>query len=79
MVRNFEFDEEVGALYVRLSDKPYAYGRDLDHERRIDFAADDTPIGVEFIDVRSGIDLHDVPAEREIGRIAEELHLQVFA
>ena len=76
MVQKFQ---EVGALYVQLSDKPYAYGRDLDHERRIDFATDGTPIGVEFIDVRSGIDLHDIPAEREIGRIAEELHLPIFA
>ncbi len=45
----------------------------------VDFAADDTPIGVEFIDARFGIDLRDVPAEREIGRIAEELRLRVFA
>ena len=79
MVCAFEFDEEAGALYVRLSDKPYAYGRDLDAERRIDFAADDTPIGVEFTCVKSGIDVHDIPAQREIGRIAEELHLPVFA
>lgn len=79
MRRAFAFDPEAAALYVHLEDKPYAYGRDLDNERRIDFAADGTPIGVEFTCVTSGLDLHDIPAADAIARIAEELHLPVYA
>src|SRR5207248_2713292 len=80
MVRGYNYDPEAGALYVRLADLPYAYGHDLDTERRIDYAADGTPIGIELTCVNAGIDLHDLPVpEKEIGRIAEELNLPVHA
>ena len=34
----FKYDAQADAIYIYLSDKPYAYGKDLDDERRIDYA-----------------------------------------
>jgi uncharacterized protein YuzE len=56
-----EHDPEANALYVHLSDKPYAYGKDLDHERRVDYSEDGTPIGVELLCVDKGVDLTGLP------------------
>ena len=44
-----DYDEKADALYVTLSEARYAYGRDLDDSRRVDFAADDAVIGVEIL------------------------------
>jgi uncharacterized protein YuzE len=49
-----EYDEAANAVYIRLNEKPYAYGEDLDLERRIDYAQDGSPIGVEFTCVDEG-------------------------
>ena len=55
------YDPEAQALYVRLSDKAYAYGEDIDRERRIDYAEDGTPIGVELLCVDEGVDTANLP------------------
>ena len=36
-------------VYVELSPAPYAYGQVLERGRVVDYAADGTPIGVEFL------------------------------
>jgi hypothetical protein len=36
-------------IYVELSPAPYAYGQVLERGRVVDYAADGTPIGVEFV------------------------------
>ena len=36
-------------VYVELSSAPYAYGQVLERGRVVDYAADGTPIGVEFV------------------------------
>ena len=36
-------------VYVELSPAPYAYGQVLERGRIVDYAADGTPIGVEFL------------------------------
>ena len=38
-------------VYVELSSAPYAYGQVLERGRVVDYAADGTPIGVEFVAV----------------------------
>jgi uncharacterized protein YuzE len=63
-------DPEANALYVLFSDRPYAFGEDIDHERRIDYTADGTPIGVELLCVDRGVDLTGLP---HADRIAEAL------
>jgi uncharacterized protein YuzE len=44
-----ELDEAADALYVVLSDAPYAYGKDLDDSRRIDYSEDGSVIGIEIL------------------------------
>ena len=73
------YDRAVQALYVRLSDKPYDHGRDLDEDRRIDYAADGTPIGVEFLDVDQGVNLDNLPEHDAIAKALEPFGLQLYA
>lgn len=48
-------------MYITLSDKPYAYGKDLDDTRRIDYASDGTAIGIELLFPSRGIKLSGLP------------------
>lgn len=79
MALRYEFDRDAAALYVHLADKPYAYGRDLDAERRVDYARDNTPVGVEITCVTSGVTIEDLPAADEILAILHDLNLPVYA
>ena len=67
------FDREADAVYVTLSDRQYAFGEDLDHVRRIDYAEDGTPIGVELLCVSDGVDLTSVPRADEVGELLRQL------
>jgi len=74
-----EYDKEADAIYIYLSDAPYAYGKDLDEERRIDYADDNTPIGVELLCVSEGVITNDLPHRGEIERLLGEQHIKLFA
>ena len=74
-----EYDRIADAIYIYLSDAPYAYGENLDHERRIDFAKDGTPIGVELLCVSEGVITNDLPHRGEIERLLGENHIKLFA
>jgi len=72
-------DEAPDAVYV------YFERRDVDHTDQltdrvnVDYAADGTPIGVEFLDVSLGIDLDSVPHRADVARLLDERHFRVFA
>lgn len=74
-----QYDPEADALYIYLSDKPYSYGKDLDSERRIDFASDDTAIGIELLCVSKGVNPDDLPNQEEVIRLLEAKNFKVFA
>jgi len=74
-----KYDREADAIYIYLSNAPYAYGKDLDNERRIDYAADGTPIGVEITCVSAGVDVEDLPQSHEITKLLGKLHIKVYA
>ncbi len=63
---SIQYDREVDALYVTLREAPCAYTRPLDDLRNVDYGADGQPIGVEWLRVREGVDLTDVPRAGEI-------------
>jgi uncharacterized protein YuzE len=44
-----KYDPDADAIYIRLNDLPYAFGEDIDHERRIDYAENGEPIGTSLI------------------------------
>lgn len=74
-----EHDLDANAVYVHLADLPYAYGEDLDRERRIDYAEDGTPIGVEFTCVSGGVELEALPRAQEIASALGRLDIRVYA
>ncbi|GAI85955.1 unnamed protein product [marine sediment metagenome] len=74
-----EYDRKADAIYIYLSDAPYSYGRDLDKERRIDYAEDDTPIGVELLCVSEGLITDGLPNRAEIEQALSDRGIKIFA
>ncbi len=72
-------DPEADAVYVYLEDKPYARGVDLDDERRVDYAEDGTPIGVELTCVSVGVDLRGLPRPDEIAEALRKSGIRELA
>jgi len=72
-------DKNADAIYIKLSDMPNAYGKDLDDLRRIDYDANGEPRGVELLCVSDGVDMHDLPQSEEISRLLEGKNIKVFA
>ena len=75
---NATFDSEADAVYVKLSDQPHAFGEDIDHERRIDYAADGTPIGIELLCVSEGVDVSHLPRVDEVTAALRQLGIRVL-
>ena len=74
-----EYDKEADAIYIRLSDKPYAYTKPLDHMRYVDYAVDGTPIGVELLAISDGVDVRDLPNMKEIIQLLEGRRIKIYA
>jgi len=74
-----KYDKEADAIYIKLSTMPYAYGKDLDDLRRIDYDADGNPRGIELLCVSDGVNMHDIPQSEEISRLLEGKNIKVFA
>ena len=73
-----EYDKEADAIYIYLSDAPYAYGENLDHERRIDYDANGEPMGIELLCVSEGVNVIDLPNSEIITRILEDRHIKIL-
>ncbi len=74
-----KYDKQADAVYILLSNKPYAYGKDLDNERRIDYDADGNPRGVELLCVSTGVITDDLPNRVEIERALESRGIRSYA
>jgi uncharacterized protein YuzE len=72
------FDREADAVYVKHSDQLYAFGEDIDHERRVDYAEDGTPIGIELLCVSEGVDLSNLPDADEVTAALRQLGIRVL-
>lgn len=72
-------DKVADAIYIKLSNMPYAYGRDLDDERRIDYDADGNPRGVELLCVSTGVITDDLPNRAEIEQALEDRGIKIYA
>jgi len=73
------YDKEADAVYLRLSDEQYAYGEELDPERRIDYDADGKPIGIELLCVSEGVDLRNLPEYDAVSELLSRHHIKVLA
>jgi uncharacterized protein YuzE len=74
-----KYDKTADAIYITLSTMPYAYGKDLDDLRRVDYAADGNPIGIELLCVGHGVCTDDLPYKREVERMIEDEGIKIFA
>jgi len=74
-----EHDKEADAIYIYLSDASYAYGKDLDYERRIDYDAEGNPIGIELLCVSTGVSTDDLPKRAEVERALAGRGIIVYA
>lgn len=74
----FEYSPTADAVYIRLSSLPYAYGRDLDDDRRVDYAANGDVIGVELLGVSEGVRLDDLPQWGVIENVLTEHRIPVL-
>jgi len=74
-----KYDRVADAVYIKLSDMPYAYGKDLDDLRRIDYDVNDEPRGVELLCVSTGVITDDLPNRAEIERALGDRGIKVFA
>ena len=71
-------DPQADAIYIYLSSKPYAYGKDLDDQRRIDYASDDTPNGVELLSVSRGVIINGLPRVQEMASLLEANSIKTY-
>ena len=71
-------DKVADAIYIKLSNMPYAYGEDLDDLRRIDYDAEGKPRGIELLCVSSGVDLDSLPNAGEIAEVLEANGIKTY-
>lgn len=81
-IGSVDYDREADVLYIQfVRDGKVARTVPVDDLRLIDYSADGAVVGLEFIDVSDGVDLHDMPfaqrAEKLIGDAG--LDLKVLA
>ena len=74
-----EHDKDADAMYIYLSNRPYAYGKDLDAERRIDYDADDKPRGIELLCVSHGVIVDDLPHASEVEQLLRDWNIRAYA
>jgi len=79
MILRTEFDKRADAVYVYFSDAKVARTEKLDDMRYIDYASDDSLIGVELLCVSEGVITDDLPNRAEIERALEDRGIKVFA
>lgn len=72
-------DIKADAIYILFNDKPYAYGKDLDEERRIDYDVDNKPRGIELLCVSGGVITDDLPFRAEVEKMLEERGIDAYA
>ena len=74
-----KYDRIADAIYIKLSNMPYAYGKDLDDLRRIDYDTDGEIRGVELLCVSDGVITDDLPHRSEIERLLGEHGIKIYA
>ena len=72
-------DTQPMNVYVELSTAPYAYGQVLERGRVVDYAADGTPIGVEFVAVDGCVSVAMLPQADVIAEALRQHDIPVCA
>ena len=74
-----KYDKVADAIYIKLSNMPYSYGKDLDDLRRIDYDGNGDPRGIELLCVSEGVITDDLPNRAEIERVLGDRGIKVYA
>ncbi len=74
-----KYDKQADAIYILFNDKPYAYGKDLDEERRVDYDANGNVRGVELLCVSTGVITDALPNRSEIEQALEDRGIKAYA
>jgi uncharacterized protein YuzE len=74
-----KYDKKADAIYISLTNKPYAFGKDLDEERRVDYDVDGNPRGVELLCVSAGVITDGLPERASIEKILGDRGIKVYA
>jgi uncharacterized protein YuzE len=72
------YSDDIDILYVQLSDSPIAETDVIDDGRFVDFAADGSVVGAEFIGARAGIDLRGLPERERLEELVKVLRFPVL-
>jgi uncharacterized protein YuzE len=75
----YEYDQDADAAYITLHDLPRAFGQLLDDARYVDFADDNTPIGIELLAVSRGVNIEGLPEREEVERLLTEHGVKIVA
>ncbi|MBI2887378.1 MAG: DUF2283 domain-containing protein [Chloroflexi bacterium] len=73
------YDKKSDAVYIRVSSALFAYTRSLDDLRHLDYAEDDSLIGIEILYPGQGVKVDDLPHQAQVGRLLEEHGFKVLA
>ena len=76
---NMEYDKKADAIYIYLCDEPVDHTQKLDDLRYVDYAYDDTPVGIELLCVSDGVITNDLPQRAEVESLLEKHHIKLFA
>ena len=63
-----QVDSQAGSLYVRLNQSAVHQTRAFGDFRIVDYDADGRIVGVEFLQINGGIDLHGLPEHQRLQR-----------
>jgi uncharacterized protein YuzE len=74
-----ELDREADAAYVVLEDEDVKNTRKLDQSRLLDIGADGAVVGIEFLNVSGGVDLTNLPRQRELRELLSEHEIKQLA
>jgi hypothetical protein len=74
-----ERDLKADAIYIELTKLPIANTVSLDPQRRIDYASNGQPIGIELLDVSGGVNISNLPRQDDISSLLRAKGIDIFS
>ena len=74
---DFQYDPDADCVYILINKLPHSHSKELDEARFIDYAKDNTIIGIELLYVGAGVDVHDLPYRSEITQLLQRHKIKV--
>ena len=74
---DFQYDPDADWVYILINKLPHSHSKELDEVRFIDYARDNTVIGIELLYVGAGVDVHGLPYESEITQLLQQHRIKV--